>query len=294
MQIMELCKGIENKQGKGSIYSLGSKAANAGIPRWSTYIEDLDAVLGGGMPKGRMVEIFGPESSGKTSLAYHLGSLHKMCLFIPAEGTFDIDRAKLFGNKPKQMLVYRDCKHAEDIRDKTMQFSKAGIPLVIIDSVPGMVPKAQYEQVEKDIEKQPQRGQLAALFSRTLKNLNDIIEVSGTTVVFINQVRDKMDALMFGEKTQTPGGHALRHYASVRIQVGRRAWIDVPNKNPANTADAEKVGIITKCKVVKSKICNPFGECELPMFFSRGYVSHDDIKPIRLEIMQQNKEIYKK
>ena len=101
------------------------------------------------------------------------------------------------------MLVYRDCKHAEDIMDKTMQFSKAGIPLVIIDSVPGMVPKAQYEQVEKDIEKQPQRGQLAALFSRTLKNLNDIIEVSGTTVVFINQVRDKMDALMFGEKTQT-------------------------------------------------------------------------------------------
>lgn len=294
MQIMELCKNIENKQGKGSIYSLGSKAANAGIPRWSTYIEDLDAVLGGGMPVGRMVEIFGPESSGKTSLAYHLGSLHKMCLFIPAEGTFDIDRAKLFGNKPKQMLVYRDCKHAEDIMDKTMQFSKAGIPLVIIDSVPGMVPKAQYEQVEKDIEKQPQRGQLAALFSRTLKNLNDIVEVSGTTVVFINQVRDKMDALMFGEKTQTPGGHALRHYASVRIQVGRRAWIDVPNKNPANTADAEKVGIITKCKVVKSKICNPFGECELPMFFSRGYVSHDDIKPIRLEIMQQNKEIYKK
>ncbi|MGI6155653.1 MAG: hypothetical protein ACOYEB_06870 [Enterococcus lemanii] len=293
-EIITLCKDIEKKQGKGSIYSLGSKTANAGIPRWSTYIDDLDNVLGGGMPKGRMIEIFGPESSGKTSLAYYLCSLHEMCLFIPAEGTFDISRAKVFGNKPKQMLVYRDCKYAEDIMEKVMDFSKTGIPLIVIDSVPGMVPKALYEQVEKDIEKQPQRGQLAALFSRTLKNLNDIIEVSGTTVVFINQVRDKMDALMFGEKTQTPGGHALRHYASVRIQVGRRAWIDVPNKNPANTADNEKVGIITKCKVVKSKICNPFGECELPMFFSRGYVSHDDIKPIRLEIMQRNKEIYKK
>jgi len=293
-EIMALCKDIEKKQGEGSIYSLGSKSANAGIPRWSTYIEDLDNILSGGMPKGRIIEIFGPESSGKTSLAYYLCSLHEMCLFIPAEGTFDIDRAKLFGNRPKQLLVYRDCRYAEDIMDKVMQFSKARIPLIVIDSVPGMVPKSQYEQVEKDIEKQPQRGQLAALFSRTLKNLNDIIEVSGTTVVFINQVRDKMDALMFGEKTQTPGGHALRHYASVRIQVGRRAWIDVPNKNPANTADNEKVGIITKCKVVKSKICNPFGECELPMFFSRGYVSHDDIKPIRLEIMQQNKEIYKK
>lgn len=293
-EIMALCKDIEKKQGEGSIYSLGSKAANAGIPRWSTYIEDLDNILGGGMPRGRIVEIFGPESSGKTSLAYHLCSLHEMCLFIPAEGTFDVDRAKLFGNRPKQLLVYRDCKYAEDIMEKIMDFSKTGIPLIVIDSVPAMVPKALYEQVEKDIEKQPQRGQLAALFSRTLKNLNDIIEVSGTTVIFINQVRDKMDALMFGEKTQTPGGHALRHYASVRIQVGRKAWIEVPNKNPANTANNEKVGIITKCKVVKSKICNPFGECELPMFFDRGYTSHDDIKTIRQEIMRRNNELYLK
>ena len=174
-----------------------------------------------------------------------------------------------------------------------MKFARAGIPLIVIDSVPAMVPKSLYEQTEKDIEKQPQRGQLAALFSRTLKNLNDIVEVSGTTVVFINQVRDKMDAMMFGEKTSTPGGHALRHYASVRIQVGRKGWIEVPNKNPANTASEEKVGIINKCKVIKSKICNPFGECELPMFFNKGYVSHDEIKETRLEIMKLHKELYK-
>jgi recombination protein RecA len=292
-QIMSLCKEISTKQGEGSIYSLGSKTATAGIPRWSTYIEDLDNVLGGGMPKGRMIEIFGPESSGKTSLAYYLCSLHEVCLFIPAEGTFDADRATQFGNRPKQLLVYRECRYAEDIMDKIFKFSKAGIPFIVVDSVPGMVPKAQYELVEKDPEKQPQRGQLPAFFSRTLKNLEDIIEHSGTTVVFINQVRDKMDAMMFGEKTQTPGGHALRHYASVRIQVGRKAWIEVPNKNPANTSETEKVGLITACKVVKSKICNPFGMCELPMFFSRSYCSHDDIKTIRAEIMTENNKKYK-
>ncbi len=293
-EIMGLCKKIETKQGAGSIYSLGSKAANAGVKRWSTCIEDLDTILGGGLPKGRIIEVFGPESSGKTSLAYYLCSLHELCLFVPAEGTFDIDRAKLFGNREKQLLIYRDCKFAEDIIEKTMQFAKAGIPLIVIDSVPAMICKSQYEQTEKDILKQPQRGQLAALFSRTLKNLEDIIEISGTTVLFINQVRDKMDALMFGEKTQTPGGRALRHYASVRIQVGRKSWIEIPNKNPANTADDEKVGLITKCKVVKSKICNPFGETELPMFFQKGYVSHSEIKEIRAEMMKNNREMTKK
>lgn len=292
-EIMSLCKTIESKQGAGSIYSLGSKAANAGVKRFSTCIEDLDNITGGGLPKGRIIEIFGPESSGKTSLAYHLCSLQELCLFIPAEGTFDLDRAVMFGNKPKQMLVYRDCKHAEDIIDKIIKFAKTGIPLIVIDSVPAMVCKSQYELVEKDAAKQPQLGQLAALLSRTLKTVNDIVEVSGTTVLFINQVRDKMDAMLFGEKTQTPGGRALRHYASIRIQVGRKAWIEIPNKNPSNTAENEKVGIITKCKVIKSKICNPFGETELPMFFQKGYVSHDDIKPVRTELMQLNQELYK-
>lgn len=289
-QIMGLCKEIESKQGKGSIYSLGSEMANAGVKRWSTRIEDLDGVIGGGLPHGRIIEIFGPESSGKTSLAYHCCGIQPVCLFVPAEGTFDAQRAKMFGNRPKQMLVYRDCKYAEDIMDKLFKFAKAGIPLAVVDSVPGMVCRDQYDQVEKDPGKQPQRAQLPALFSRTLKNLEDIIEISGTTIIFINQVRDKMDAMMFAEKTQTPGGHALKHYACVRIQVGRKAWIEVPNKNPANTAQEEKVGIITKCKVVKSKVCNPFGECELPMFFDRGYVSHDDINPIRREIMDKNRK----
>lgn len=291
--IMKVAKDIEQKQGAGAIYSLGSKNANAGVSRFSTNIEDLDNILGGGLPKGRMIEIFGPESSGKTSLAYHLCGLQEMCLFIPAEGTFDIQRARLFGNRPKQMLVYRNCTHAEDIVDKLNKFAEAGIPLAVVDSVPHMVPKSMYELALKDTEKQPQRGQLASLFSRTLKPLNDIIERTGTTIVFINQVRDKMDAMMFGDKFDTPGGRALKHAMSVRIQVGRRAWIEVPNKNPSNSANNEKVGIITKTKIVKSKICNPYGEAELPMFFDRGYVSYDDVKAIRSEIMKRNNALYK-
>lgn len=292
-KILKLCKDIESKQGSGSIYSLGSSASNAGIPRFSTQLEDLDNILGGGMPKGRMIEIFGPESSGKTSLAYYLCGLQDMCLFVPAEGTFDVKRARQFGNRPKQMLVYRDCVYAEDIMDKCFKFADAGIPLIVVDSIPAMIPKASYEQTLKDVEKQQQRGQLASLFSRTLKPLNDIIERTGTTVVFINQVRDNMEALMFGDKFTTPGGRWVKHAMSVRIQVGRRAWIDVPNKNPSNSATNERVGLIMKAKVVKSKICNPLGEAELPMFFDKGFVSFDDLDSVRKEIMRTNNEKYK-
>lgn len=292
-EILKICKDIEKEKGVGSIYSLGSKHSKLDIPRLNSGIAEFDEILGGGIPKGRMVEIFGVESSGKTSLAYHLCGKQEMALFIPAEGTFDSQRAKSFGNKPKQLLVYNDCQYAEDIMEKMYKFAKAGIPLIVVDSVPGMVPKSLYETTIKDTEKQPQRGQLAAMFSRTLKPLNDIIEKSGTTVLFINQVRDKMDAMLFGEKYDTPGGRALKHYMSVRIMVGRRAWIEVPNKNPANSAATEKVGLITKFKVVKSKVSPPLGECEIPMFFDRGYVSFDDVNDIRKEIMKENLRKYK-
>lgn len=94
--IIKLCNDINKKEGEGAVYSIGSKHANLKINRWSTGIEDLDAIIGGGMPEGRVVEIFGPESSGKTTLLYHLCGLHPMCLDIPIEGTFDAERAKVF------------------------------------------------------------------------------------------------------------------------------------------------------------------------------------------------------
>lgn len=295
--IIALCNSINKKEGEGSIYSIGSKNANLKINRWSTGIEDLDAIIGGGIPEGRIVEIFGAESSGKTTLLYHLCGLHELCLDIPIEGTFDAERAKIFGNKPKQMLIYR-AKYGEDALNKTIKFAKAGIPLIGIDSVPSMTPKEDAEKVLKSAEKdsiEEQRiGGTARLLNKYLPTVEEIIEVTGTTVIFINQVRDKMNAMLFGEKTDTPGGRKLKHACSLRIQVARRAWIEIPNKDPRNSAKTEKIGLIMKCKVVKSKVSNPMGECEIPLIFDRGFVSFDEVSQIRKEIMKQRAQQFGK
>lgn len=296
-QIIKLCNEINKKEGEGAIYSLGSKNANLKIARWSTAIEDLDDIIGGGIPEGRVIEVYGPESSGKTTLGYHFASLHDLVLDIPIEGTFDADRAKVFGNRPKQLLVYR-AKFGEDAFNKAIQFAKAGIPLIIFDSVPSMLPREDVEKVEKaartDTEQEQRIGGVARLMNKYLPVLEEVIEVTGTTVLFVNQVRDKMNAMMFGEKTDTPGGHKLKHSASIRIQIARKKWIEIPNKNPKNSAATEKVGMIMKCKVVKSKVCNPMGECEIPLFFDRGFVSFDDVNEIRKEIMKQRAEQFGK
>ena len=296
-EIIKLCNEINKKEGAGSVYTIGSENANLKINRWSTGIEDLDAIIGGGMPEGRVIEIYGPESSGKTTLAYHLCGLHPLCLDIPIEGTFDAKRAEVFGNRPKQMLIYR-ASYGEDAFNKSIKFAKAGIPLIIIDSVPSMIPKEDAEKVLKSAMKdsiEEQRiGGVARLMNKYLPVLEEIIEVTGTTIIFINQVRDKMDAMMFGEKTNTPGGHKLKHSASIRIQVARRAWIEIPNKDPHNTATTKKVGLIMKCKIVKSKVSNPMGECEIPCFFDRGFVSYDDLKEIREDLMRIENEKYSK
>lgn len=295
--IMSICNDINKKEGEGAVYSLGSKHADLKINRWSTGIEDLDAIIGGGMPEGRVIEIFGPEGSGKTTLLYHLASLQSMALDIPIEGTFDADRAKIFGNKPKQLLVYR-AKFGEDAMNKTLRFAKAGIPLIGIDSVPSLIPKEDAEKVlkssDKDSIEEQRIGGTARLLNKYLPMIEEIIEVTGTTLIFTNQVRDKIGAMMFGEKTDTPGGRRLKHSCSIRIQVARRAWIEIPNKNPHNTANSEKVGFIMKCKVVKSKVSNPMGECEIPCFFDRGFVSFDQVKPIRNELMKLRAQKYGK
>lgn len=295
--IIALCNDINKKEGEGAIYSIGSKHADLNIKRWSTGIEDLDAIIGGGMPEGRVVEIFGPESSGKTTLLYHLCGLHNIALDIPIEGTFDAERAKVFGNRPKQLLIYR-AKYGEDAFNKTIKFSKAGIPLIGIDSVPSMVPKEDAEKVLKSAEKdsiEEQRiGGTARLMNKYLPTIEEIIEVTGTTLIFVNQVRDKMNAMMFGEKTDTPGGRKLKHACSLRIQVARRAWIEIPNKDPRNSATTEKIGLIMKCKVVKSKVSNPMGECEIPLFFDRGFVNYADVNAIRKEIMKKRAEQFGK
>ena len=296
-KILSFCEEINKKEKDGSIYTIDSKKANLQMKRWKTGIEDLDAIIGGGMPEGRIVEIYGAEGSGKTTLLYHLCGLHDLCLDIPIEGTFDAERAKIFGNRKNQMLIYR-AKYGEDAFNKVVNFSKHGIPLIGIDSVPSMVPKEDVEKVMKSASRdsiEEQRiGGIPRLMNKYLPAIEEIIENTGTTIIFINQVRDKMGALMFGEKTDTPGGHKLKHSCSLRIQVARRAWIEIPNKDPRNSAASEKVGFIMKCKVVKSKISNPYGECEIPCFFDRGFVSFDDLDSIRKELMKKRSEQFKK
>lgn len=295
--IIKLCNDINKKEGKGSVYTIGSKDANLKINRWSTGIEDLDAIIGGGMPEGRVVEIYGAEGSGKTTLLYHMCGLHQLALDIPVEGTFDAERAKVFGNHPKQLLINR-ARFGEDAFNKAMKFAKAGIPIIGFDSVPSLIPKDDAEKVlkssERDTIEEQRIGGTARLMNKYLPSLEEIIESTGTTVIFINQVRDKMNAMMFGEKTDTPGGHKLKHAASLRIQVARKQWIEIPNKDPHNCATTEKIGMIMKCKVVKSKVCNPMGECEIPLIFERGFVSFSDVQDIRKEIMVQRAAKYGK
>lgn len=294
--IMKLCNEINKKEGEGSVYSLGSKNGVLRLPRWSTGLADLDAIIGGGMPKGRTVELFGAESAGKTSLAYYLCSLHEMCLDIPIEGTFSAERARTFGNTPKQMIVYR-ARYGEKAFNRAIRFAEEGIPLIVIDSVPSMQPKDDIEKVRKavetDSEQEMRIGGVARLMDKYLPTLEDVIEQTGTTVIFINQIRDKMNALPFGDNIRTPGGHKLLHSASLRIQVARKGWIEIPNNNPYNTAAKEKIGLIMKCKIVKSKVCNPMGECEIPLFFERGFVDFADLDSVRKEIMQEHKKKYK-
>ena len=294
--ILKLSQEINKKEGNGSIYSLGNKDGILKIPRWSTGLEDLDNIIGGGMPKGRTIEIFGAESSGKTTLAYQLCSQHEMCLDIPIEGTFDAERAKLFGNTPKQMLVYR-ARYGEKAFNRAIRFAEEGIPLIIIDSVPSMQPKDDIDKIRKavntDSEQEMRIGGVARLMDKYLPTLEDVIEQTGTTVVFINQIRDKMNSLPFGDNIQTPGGHKLKHSASLRIQVARKGYIEIPNHNPLNTASKEAIGMIMKVKVVKSKICNPKAECEIPLFYERGFVDFADLEQTRKEIMEEHKKMYK-
>lgn len=294
-KIMKLVSEIDKKEGKGTMIHLGSKDTNLKIKRWSTGIEDFDHIIGGGMPQGRIIEIYGQESSGKTSLGYHLASLHEMALYIPIEGTFDAENAKVFGNRPKQMLVYR-ARYGEQALNKTMQFAQAGMPIIIIDSVPACKPKEDIDKVMKNVSRgndankeQARMGGVARLFHEYLPVLEEVVEKTGTTIILINQVRDKMNAMMFGEKTDTPGGRAIKFYSSIRIQVARKSWIEIPNKDPRNSAANEKIGLIVKMKVVKSKVCNPMGEAEIPMFFGKGFTGFDDVAKVRKEMMDANR-----
>jgi len=291
-EIMKLCKDINKNEGEGTLSQLGGKVLK--IPRWSTGIEDLDNIWGGGAPEGRMIEVFGHESTGKTSLGYHLAALHDLSLYIPIEGTFDQENARAFGNKPKQLLVYR-ARYGEQAMNKMLKFAQAGIPLIVLDSIPACKPKEDVDKVLKNANKgndaqkdQARMGGVARLLHEYLPVLEEVCETTGTTIILINQLRDKMQQFGFGSPHDTPGGKAPKYYCSIRMEVARKSWIEVPNKDPKNSANNEKIGLIMKAKVIKSKVCNPMGEAEIPMFFGKGFTSFDNIATMRKEIMKSN------
>lgn len=286
------CKEFEKKHGKGSVFTAGNKHTELLIPRWTTGIEDFDAIIGGGMPLGRITELFGPESSGKTSLTFHLMSMVKLGAYIPAEGTYDEKRALQFVS-PRQMLVFR-CDYGEQVMDTVIKLAKAGIPLIAVDTVPACVPKSEMEKVEKDASKDQKIGAVALLFNKMLPSIVHICEKTGTHLLLVNQVRDTMDAMMFGDKEHTPGGRAIKFYSSLRIKLARRNWIEVPNYNPKVSSENEKIGLIMKMRCVKNKTANPYGECLVPLFFDRGFASFEDYKAIRVEIMKEKKSYYAK
>lgn len=281
-------KQINDTYGPGTIYTLDSKDAVLKIERWSTGIEDLDNILGGGIPKGRVLEVFGPESAGKTTLAYHLMAQCDAAMDIPIEGTFDAQRAKVFGNRKGQLFVSR-AKNGEQALKEGFIFTEAEGDVVVIDSVPSMITKKEFE--ESDFEKEGQRGRIAAMLSSKLPKITAKAEETGTTWIFVNQLRDEQGAMLFGPQTKTPGGRALKHYCSLRLQVNRTAWIKIPNKSASNSAKELIVGFIMKVKVVKSKVNNPLGECEIPCFFDRGFVSFDSVQDIRKELMTASKNL---
>lgn len=294
--ILAVARSINKREGEGTVFGLGDDESLK-IARWSTGIEDLDHITGGGMPYGRVVEVYGAESSGKTTLLYHLAAQHEIALDIPVEGTFDSARARVMGCRPKQLLVYR-ARYGEDALNKVLKFAREGIPFIGVDSVPSLIPREDFDKVlkgaEKDTIEEQRIGGTARLLNKMLPPIEDIIEVTGTTLLFVNQVRDKMNAMLFGEKTDTPGGRKLKHSASLRIQVARKSWIEIPNHDPYNSAAKERIGMIMKCRVVKSKICQPYRECEIPLFFDRGFISFSELDAVRKSIMQDRAETAKK
>ncbi len=264
--LRDVIHDIDRKHGKGSVFTLGQDEAP--IPRTPSGIADFDLAIGGGIPNGRLMEIFGVESAGKTSLAFHMAAQYETALYVDMEGTFDAGLAKTFGCRRGQLLIRRPT-WGEQAMEIMVRFAEAGCPFIIMDSVPAMIPKKEFQS--DDYEKQAGVAMTASLLARKLPKLCSVAENSGCTILFINQVRDKIGGLPWGDPFVTPGGRALKHLTSVRIKIARKEWIRTSNT---------RYGQICKIQIVKSKVCAPFREAELPLVFNRGFVKHEEVKSV--------------